>query len=216
MTISVSNVLAVGGGDAKADCRCERRPSPAALTNAAPAARAAVSSCSSNSRRLATTSAASASCRSGTARLIPRPESMKRAERIRTADRARARWAGAISARARPVMPPPHGFSRGCEGSMSDTRAPRRASRNAAQLPLGPAPTMVMWRVVDTSDRSAAPSRKFRSRSASAARTARPRAAAREAHAWWRSVAGVPASDRAGVWGGAPRVGSHDRLHIHG
>src|SRR5262252_520961 len=45
-------------------------------------------------------------------------------------------------ARARPVTPPPHGFSRGCDGSKTVTRAPARASLYAAQAPAGPAPTM--------------------------------------------------------------------------
>src|SRR5215475_12978445 len=43
---------------------------------------------------------------------------------------------------ARPVTPPPHGFSRGWVPSTSVTRAPRRASPYAAQHPAGPAPTM--------------------------------------------------------------------------
>src|SRR5215471_16252273 len=41
---------------------------------------------------------------------------------------------------ARPVTPPPHGFSRGCEPSTSATRAPRIASVRAAHEPDGPAP----------------------------------------------------------------------------
>ena len=147
----------VGGGRRESRRRGERRPSPALSRTRRPphAQRSAVVRRTRGGWRRG--ARRPRRVRSGTARLIPRAESMKRAERIRTADRADARWAGAISARARPVMPPPHGFSRGCEGSMSSTRAPRRASRNAAQLPLGPAPTMVMWRVVDTLDRYAAP-----------------------------------------------------------
>ena len=45
-------------------------------------------------------------------------------------DAGRSRWpiASAQNASARPVMPPPHGFSRGCDGSKIVTRAPRRAS----------------------------------------------------------------------------------------
>src|SRR5215831_15405149 len=43
---------------------------------------------------------------------------------------------------ARPVTPPPHGFSRGWLPSTSVTTAPRRASPYAAQLPTGPAPTI--------------------------------------------------------------------------
>ena len=37
--------------------------------------------------------------------------------------------ASRTSDRARPVTPPPHGFSRGCEPSKIVTRAPARASR---------------------------------------------------------------------------------------
>ena len=50
--------------------------------------------------------------------------------------------ASATSASARPVTPPPHGFSRGCEPSKIVTRAPLRASTNAARAPAGPAPTI--------------------------------------------------------------------------
>jgi hypothetical protein len=50
--------------------------------------------------------------------------------------------ASLTSARARPVTPPPHGFSRGCDGSKSLTRAPLVARQYAAQAPEGPPPTM--------------------------------------------------------------------------
>src|SRR3954466_274650 len=55
---------------------------------------------------------------------------------------ALASIASATSARARPVTPPPHGFSRGCEPSKIVTRAPPRASTYAARAPAGPAPTI--------------------------------------------------------------------------
>src|SRR6188768_3629373 len=48
-------------------------------------------------------------------------------------------------ASARPVSPPPHGFSRGWLGSNSVTDAPRRASRAAAVAPAGPPPMMAIF-----------------------------------------------------------------------
>ena len=68
-------------------------------------------------------------------------------DEARRADPARreargVRRAPATSASARPVTPPPHGFSRGCEPSTSATRAPARARRYAAHAPAGPAPTI--------------------------------------------------------------------------
>src|SRR3954468_7320941 len=49
--------------------------------------------------------------------------------------------ASPTSASARPVTPPPHGFSRGCEASKIATRAPLRARQRATHAPAGPAPT---------------------------------------------------------------------------
>src|SRR5436309_6841489 len=67
---------------------------------------------------------------------------MKRAERITEAAQSAASNVSATSASARPVTPPPHGFSRGCDLSKSVTRAPWRASTYAARAPAGPAPTI--------------------------------------------------------------------------
>ena len=106
-----------------------------AATNCAPAWRAASSSRPSNSARLATTSASPSS---GTVTERPRAASTNRAERMRREGSRAASTASATSASARPVTPPPHGFSRGCEPSMSATRAPARARQNAARDPAGP------------------------------------------------------------------------------
>ena len=50
--------------------------------------------------------------------------------------------ASRTSASARPVTPPPHGFSRGWLRSKMVTRAPERARQYAAHAPAGPAPTI--------------------------------------------------------------------------
>ena len=60
----------------------------------------------------------------------------------RTPGNRPASIASATSASARPVTPPPHGFSRGCDASTIVTRAPRVASTYAARAPAGPAPTI--------------------------------------------------------------------------
>src|SRR5207247_1323174 len=68
--------------------------------------------------------------------------STNRAWRMADAGSGTPPIAPATSASARPVTPPPHGFSRGCDASKIVTRAPRRASEYAAHAPAGPAPTM--------------------------------------------------------------------------
>jgi hypothetical protein len=56
--------------------------------------------------------------------------------------------ASLTSASARPVTPPPHGFSRGRDPSNTVTRAPRRARRYAAAAPAGPPPTIATSHIV--------------------------------------------------------------------
>src|SRR3990167_8568616 len=79
---------------------------------------------------------------SGTTADRPAAVSRNRARRTAAAGRDVSAMASATSARARPVTPPPHGFSRGCDGSKMVTRAPRRAGEYAAHAPAGPAPTV--------------------------------------------------------------------------
>src|ERR1019366_63583 len=114
-----------------------------AATISAPASRAAASRRPSNEGRLATTRPV-AGGRPAAARSTPAPArldaSVKRAVRMTHAGSAAMSSAPATSASARPVTPPPHGFSRGWVGSTSATRAPRRASEYAAHAPAGPAP----------------------------------------------------------------------------
>ena len=66
------------------------------------------------------------------------------ADRTMTDGSERMSMASATSASARPVSPPPQGFSRGWLGSKSETGAPARARRAAAIAPAGPAPMMAM------------------------------------------------------------------------
>ena len=121
--------------------RRRRRPSPAVtrdLSSTAPARSAAARSAASKVARSATRSALPALApRSSSATTADRrsPDSVKRAERMTDAGQSAASMASATSASARPVTPPPHGFSRGCDASTIVTRAPRAQARTPPTPP---------------------------------------------------------------------------------
>jgi len=75
---------------------------------------------------------------------------VNRADRMTVLGKLDGLMASLTRASARPVTPPPHGFSRGRDPSNTVTRAPRRARRYAAAAPAGPPPTIATSHIVFT------------------------------------------------------------------